>query len=86
MEQALSKMYHACTICTMKIPIAILKNIKSNESYINLNTTLPYKMAIIQSQRKSRAVLAFNFHRRLKPALLLALYEITILVSYNLKQ
>ncbi len=32
MEQALSKMYHAYTICKMKIPIAILKNDKCNDS------------------------------------------------------
>ena len=36
MEQALSKMYPACSICTKKIPVAILKNIKCYDSYINL--------------------------------------------------
>ena len=40
-------------------------------------------MTIIQSQRKSRAVLAFVFQQHSKPALLLALYEITILVTYT---
>ena len=41
------------------------------------------KTQIIQSQRKSRAVLAFVLQQHSKPALLLALYEITILVTYT---
>ncbi len=49
MEQALSKMYHTCTICTIKIPIAILKNIKCNDSYIHLNTTKECKKKTWQS-------------------------------------